>query len=154
MECTVYLEKPHDFVVQREAAGCYFWCQNRLLMLKRHESKPQGGTWGVPAGKLEPDETARDALVREMKEELGLDVGNEIYDMGRLYVSLDSVSYIFHMFFKPCDEYPEITLALDENVEARWITYDEALLLPLIKAGKEALLCLKNHLRNSYGLEN
>ena len=147
MECTVYLEKPDDFVVQREAAGCYFWCQDKLLLLKRHESKPQGGTWGVPAGKVEADESARDCVIREMQEELGLHVGDDLHDMGRLYVQLGTLSYIFHMFFKPCAAFPELTLLLDENSEARWVTHDEALALPLIKAGKEAIFCLKEYVK-------
>ena len=139
MECTVYFEKPEDFVVQREAAGCCFCCQDRILLLKRHESKPQGGTWGLPAGKLEQDETARMCVIREMQEELGLVVGDDLQEVGKLYVRLGSLSYIFHVFSKKCDVYPEISLLADENVEARWVTHDEALALPLIKAGKETL---------------
>ncbi len=145
MECIVYSEKPSDFTIQKEAAGCYFWCQNRILLLKRHDSKPQGGTWGVPAGKLEEGETPLECVIREMQEELGIDVGVDLIDLGSLYVKLGELSYVFHMFLKPLGSFPEIKLSLEENVEARWTLLDEALSLPLIKAGKEQLVALKKY---------
>ena len=47
--------------------------QGRLLMIKRgHE--PGAGLWSIPGGRIEPDETDAEALVREMLEETGLAV--------------------------------------------------------------------------------
>ncbi len=45
--------------------------QGRLLMIRRgHE--PSAGLWSIPGGRIEPDETDAEALVREMLEETGL----------------------------------------------------------------------------------
>jgi ADP-ribose pyrophosphatase YjhB (NUDIX family) len=45
----------------------------RLLMIRRgHE--PGAGLWSIPGGRIEPDETDAQALVREMLEETGLAV--------------------------------------------------------------------------------
>lgn len=45
----------------------------RLLLIKRgHE--PGAGLWSLPGGRVEPGETDTAALVREMREECGLDV--------------------------------------------------------------------------------
>ena len=45
----------------------------RLLLIKRgHE--PEAGRWSLPGGRVEPGESDQQALVREVREETGLDV--------------------------------------------------------------------------------
>lgn len=46
----------------------------RILMQQRPAGKAHGGLWEFPGGKVEPGETPRAALVREVKEELSLDL--------------------------------------------------------------------------------
>ncbi len=45
----------------------------KILIIKR-AGEPFKGEWAVPGGRIEDDETAEQCLVREMKEETGLDV--------------------------------------------------------------------------------
>ena len=46
----------------------------RVLICQRPEGKQLAGLWEFPGGKVEEGETPEDALVRELKEELDIDV--------------------------------------------------------------------------------
>ncbi len=46
----------------------------RLLLAQRPEGKSMAGLWEFPGGKVEPVETPEEALIRELKEELDIDV--------------------------------------------------------------------------------
>lgn len=46
----------------------------RVLLAQRPEGKSLAGLWEFPGGKLEPGETPEDALIRELREELGIEV--------------------------------------------------------------------------------
>ncbi len=46
----------------------------RVLLAKRPEGKTLAGLWEFPGGKVEDGETPEAALIRELKEELGIDV--------------------------------------------------------------------------------
>jgi 8-oxo-dGTP diphosphatase len=46
----------------------------RVLLARRPEGKKMAGLWEFPGGKLNPGETPEAALIRELKEEIGIDV--------------------------------------------------------------------------------
>lgn len=47
---------------------------SEILIAKRHQHLHQGGKWEFPGGKIEADESVETAIVRELKEEVALDV--------------------------------------------------------------------------------
>lgn len=51
--------------------------ENRVLLAKRPEGKALAGLWEFPGGKIEAGETPENALKRELKEELGIDINIE-----------------------------------------------------------------------------
>ena len=55
-------------------AGGIIWQDDHLLAALRPQGKPMAGYWEFPGGKLEPGETAEQALCRELREELGISV--------------------------------------------------------------------------------
>ncbi|WP_333825075.1 (deoxy)nucleoside triphosphate pyrophosphohydrolase [Pinisolibacter sp.] len=46
----------------------------RVLLAQRPEGKSMAGLWEFPGGKIEPGESPEATLIRELHEELGIDV--------------------------------------------------------------------------------
>lgn len=46
----------------------------RVLIAQRPEGKSMAGLWEFPGGKVDPGETPEQALIRELQEEIGIDV--------------------------------------------------------------------------------
>lgn len=55
------------------SAGLVFRA-GKLLITQRHATAHLGGLWEFPGGKREPGETFEQCLVRELREELGIEV--------------------------------------------------------------------------------
>ncbi len=140
LKCLVFLQPPDDFHSNVEVAGCFCEWEDKILLLKRHPDKPQGNTWGVPAGKLEKNETPRMAVIREVQEEVGLDIEDDSLEfLGVLYCRLPHVDYGYHMYRKRFEEFPDVNLDFESHLEMNWVTLEEALKMPLIAGGVEAI---------------
>lgn len=54
---------------------------NKILIAQRNFKKSQGGLWEFPGGKIELNESKEEAIIREIKEELNMDIKcNEYFD--------------------------------------------------------------------------
>ncbi|MFG6468595.1 NUDIX domain-containing protein [Roseateles sp. BYS87W] len=58
-------------LVECDAAGR----EGRFLLTSRPADKVYAGYWEYPGGKVEPGETVAQALARELREELGIEIG-------------------------------------------------------------------------------
>ena len=76
-----------------------------ILIAKRSLKKAQGGLWEFPGGKIEKNESADDAIKREIKEELNIDIEINKWLIEKKY------------------EYPERTINLI-LCSAKWIAGD------------------------------
>ncbi len=56
------------------AAVALIDADGRVLLSQRPPNKQLGGLWEFPGGKVEPGERPEAALIRELKEELAIDV--------------------------------------------------------------------------------
>ena len=81
------------------AAGLVFR-NGKLLIAERHADAHLGGLWEFPGGKRESGETFEECLVRELREELGIEV-----EVGKLVDSLthEYPGKIVHLKFFHCE---------------------------------------------------
>ena len=59
------------------AAAALIDADNRVLIARRPEGKPMAGLWEFPGGKVQQGETPEIALIRELREELGIELCDE-----------------------------------------------------------------------------
>jgi len=97
--------------------------RGRRLLLLRRSIEPRYGTWTFPAGYMEIDETAEEAAVREVEEEVGLKV---------------KLRSLVGVYSRPAPESPGILVVVfqaqrprgpvkigHEVLEARWFAPDD-----------------------------
>ena len=51
--------------------------EGRVLLARRPEGRPLAGLWEFPGGKIEAGEEPEDALLRELREELGIAIAKQ-----------------------------------------------------------------------------
>ncbi|WKE67115.1 NUDIX hydrolase [Gallaecimonas kandeliae] len=92
--------------------------EGRVLAIKRAGQVPGAGYWTPPAGKLEPGETQAEALVREVREELGL-VVQPLREVWQCVA--DGADYELHWWLAEAVG-GKLRPAAAEVAEARWVT--------------------------------
>lgn len=134
-----FCEKELDnFCLAVEATSCYIVVKDKVLVVRIAKDSPEKGFWGVPAGKVEEGESLDDALIREMKEELGIELEKEKLNyVGKLF-GRSHIDYHYHVYGYFLDEFPEITLN-EENDQYKWVTREELLKMPYMKSAVFAL---------------
>ena len=116
------------------AAGVIFK-GGEVLLCKRPSDKPlEAGKWEFPGGKLEPGETAPQALRRELTEELNVHA-----DVGRLLdVRLKTYGEkVLLLLFYECRKY-EGELRATEHSQIRFVPADQVLSYDLADADRRA----------------
>lgn len=124
-----------------EVAAALIWDNGRFLICQRPAHKTRGLLWEFVGGKLEPGETAAEALVRECREELDVTVAPQ------------------DVFCEVTHEYPDITVHLTlfnaviaqgtprllEHNDMKWITPAEIPEYDFCPADEEILRMLSKY---------
>ncbi|WP_405579480.1 NUDIX domain-containing protein [Streptomyces sp. NBC_01092] len=107
---------------------------DRVLAVRRGPAVARPGYWQPVSGKIEAGETQRDAVVREVQEEVGLTV----VPLAKVWESqTDDGSFRLHWWTARA-ETGDVVPDPDEVGEARWVTPQEFLSLdPVFEGDRE-----------------
>ena len=93
----------------------------RLLLIRRG-NEPGRGTWSVPGGRMEPGETIQEAVVRELREETGI----EGVCTGLIGVAESIGEHHHHVILDYAVEVlPSDAVASSDALDARWVPLHE-----------------------------
>lgn len=135
----VYEKEPKGFTAQVHVAACYVEIGEKLLLLRLAANRSEAGRWGVPAGKLEKGETARQAAVRELYEETGISVAkNQAQALGSLYIQKPHINYVYHLFQIHLKTAPEVRLSAEHDTYL-WASKEDLERQPLMAGAEDAL---------------
>jgi A/G-specific adenine glycosylase len=114
--------------------------QKQILIDKRPAKGLLGGLWEFPGGKLEPNETIQDCIVREIQEELGIEieVGNHLMNIDHAYTHFKITLNVYHCRHLSGEPKPI------ECDEIRWVNLDELDQFPFPKANEKIIDALKS----------
>jgi 8-oxo-dGTP pyrophosphatase MutT (NUDIX family) len=136
----VFLEPPENYNPKIEVSACFMKSKDQVLFLKRVPKVSEGECWGIPGGKLEKQETAHAAALREVHEETGLAFpAHAVTHIRTVYIRYPHIDFTYHMFETELSEHPEVTIDPNEHTEFKWMTLNEALLHPLIPGEDECI---------------
>lgn len=90
-------ESPHFKVAMKQVVAALIWREGKILICQRTRHQPMPLKWEFPGGKIEEGEQPRDALRRELDEELGIaaEIGEEVARIRHEYPSGNSVELRF-----------------------------------------------------------
>jgi len=104
-------------------AACVLLDGGQLLITRRPAGKPLAGLWEFPGGKVEPNEAPEAALVRELREELAIEIAPD--DLAPFtFASHDYPDFHLLMPVYLCQSWRGAVTPL-EGQEVCWVKPDE-----------------------------
>ncbi len=109
------------------AVGGVILSDNKVLLVQRSKP-PNKGSWAIPGGKVEYGETLREALKREMKEELNVEI--EPKDLiGVIEIIKEGFHYVILDFL--CEIKLGKIMAGSDALDAKFFTLEEMSKIPI-----------------------
>lgn len=103
---------------QRPSALCYLLAPDDRILLLQRRKEPFSGFWTAPGGKLLPDEDPEAAVIREVREETGLQLVAP--RLVAITSELGGPDYDWLLFVFRCDRFTGSLVPSDEG-ELAWV---------------------------------
>ncbi|MGY1396076.1 (deoxy)nucleoside triphosphate pyrophosphohydrolase [Streptomyces sp. SS10] len=129
--------------------GAALWHEGRLLVARRSAPAELAGLWELPGGKVEPGEAPDAAVVRELREELGVDAEAGERVPGQWPLRTPYVMQVWTARLRPGSAAPR---PLQDHDELRWLTPDRVWDVDWIEHDVPAVLDTLTHLEARDGV--
>lgn len=122
---------------------------HKILVAQNSAASDHAGKWEFPGGKINPEETEEECILREIQEELELDIlvfgklNSVVYDYGNKTIRL--IPFVCEIVGGE--------LVLNDHQAVKWVSVDELKALDFAAADKalievsDNIMRLKEHLR-------
>ena len=127
-------------------AAAIFDEEGRILCCKRDKSLPHSNKWEFPGGKFEAGESVTDCILREIKEELNLEIIplNEIITVIHRYPHSEVCINLWHCIISEVSD----ELELRYHSDKMWLHAHEMVELDWIEADVEIVNYLQKYTTN------
>ena len=124
-------------------AAAIFDDKGRVLCCKRDSSSSHPGKWEFPGGKVEPDEKISDCIVRELNEELNLEIIpiRKLVSVEHSYGSRNVSIHLWHCTLSGESQSPELRC----HSEVVWLHTHEMVSLDWLEADLTIVDFLQNY---------
>ena len=132
-------EEAHDKNLLHNELGIFIINDKKEILLEKRSANKRfnPNKWGLCAGHVDAYETLEEAALREIKEEVGLDVSiEELIPYGEKEVTIkDSNSHITYFYYVKCNKKEDEFIIQEEELsKVKWFNIDE--IITMIKDGK------------------
>lgn len=125
-------DEAHDKNLLHNEVGCFIINdKNQVLLQKRSATKRfSPNKYGLCAGHVDVGESLVTAMVREIKEELGIDVlESDLIPFGKREYTLEKTnSHITYFYYMKCNlDESDFTIQEEELSEVKWFDFDQVI---------------------------
>lgn len=127
-------------IIIKEEAG------TESILLALRNTEPYKHYWSLPGGHIDPYETVKQAVIREVKEEVGLDIEPKFLFYFDEIIPERQIHAVVQVFYAKANG--QATVSPDEILAARWVSINEALSMPLAFLHSEIIRQFKEQIKD------
>ena len=128
-------------MIKKIATAAVIWHEDKVLIAQRAKDE----FWEFPGGKIDPGETPQECIVREIREELDIDIrlGAQLETVEGYYRFQNMILYGFHaVCINPSQ------LKLNVHLAYKWVDVKELSYYSIVEEDQELIIQIQNDERN------
>jgi len=110
----------NKYILSKVSVNCFIVKRGKILLVQQARPKHAHEKWSVPGGKINQGESFDEAVKREVKEEIGLNV-DSLKFLGIIHENPEkTVKHIFLVKLKP----GKIKICEEELLATQWFSFE------------------------------